>query len=106
NKLANVLGNLLTRNVNMIKKYRGTLPAGAPTEDIDRNLANATANLRGQIEQAYDRLDLQQAVLLPIELARTANGYIDATRPFSLAKDPAQAARLDTVLNLAVQATK
>jgi methionyl-tRNA synthetase len=45
-------------------------------------------------------------VMLPLELARTANGYIDATRPFSLAKDPAQAARLDTVLNLAIQATK
>ena len=44
--------------------------------------------------------------MLAIELARTANGYIDATRPFSLAKDPTQATRLDTVLNLALQATK
>src|SRR4030095_12189496 len=55
---------------------------------------------------AKEKLDLQQACLLPLELARAANGYIDATRPFSLAKDPAQAARLDTVLNLAAQATK
>ena len=29
--------------------------------------------------------------MLPMELARQANGYIDATEPFSLAKDPAQA---------------
>ena len=29
------------------------------------------------------------------------NGYIDATEPFKLAKDPANAARLDTVLNIA-----
>jgi len=106
NELANVLGNLLNRGINMLKKYRGTVPPGAATEDIDRNLVAATEALPTQIKAAYDKLELQQAVLLPIELARTANGYIDATRPFSLAKDPAQAARLDTVLNLAVQATK
>jgi methionyl-tRNA synthetase len=106
NELANVLGNLLNRNLNMIRKYRGNVPAGAATEDIDRNLVAATEALPAQVKSAYEKLDLQQAVLLPIELARTANGYIDATRPFSLAKDPAQASRLDTVLNLAVQATK
>ena len=43
NELANVLGNLLNRTINMIKKYRGTVPAGAATEDIDRNLVAATA---------------------------------------------------------------
>src|SRR2546423_2999159 len=106
NELANVLGNLLNRTINMVKKYRGTVPPGAATEDIDRNLVAATEALPAQIKQAYAKLELQQAVLLPIELARTANGYIDATRPFSLAKDPSQATRLDTVLNLAVQATK
>src|SRR3989440_4310021 len=106
NELANVLGNLLNRTINMVKKYRGTVPPGAASEDIDRNLVAATEPLTTQHQQAYQKLELQQVVLLPIELARTANGYIDATRPFSLAKDPAQASRLDTVLNLAVQATK
>ena len=42
--------------------------------------------------------------MLPVELARATNGYIDATAPFTLAKDPAKAARLDTVLNLSAQA--
>jgi methionyl-tRNA synthetase len=107
NELANVLGNLLNRNVNMIGKYRdGVLPAANPSEDIDRNLIAATEKLPAQITEAYAKLELQQACLLPVELARAANGYIDATRPFSLAKDPAQASRLDTVLNLAAQATK
>ena len=106
-ELANVLGNLLNRSLTMVNKYRaGSLPAGAPTEDIDRNLARLTAALPGQLCEAYAKLDLQQACLLPLELARAANGYIDATRPFSLAKDESQAARLDTVLNLAGQATR
>jgi methionyl-tRNA synthetase len=107
NELANVLGNLLNRNLNMVGKYRDRIvPAGQPTEDIDRNLVAMTAALPGQIADAYAKLELQQACMLPVELARAANGYIDATRPFSLAKDPAQSSRLDTVLNLAAQATK
>jgi methionyl-tRNA synthetase len=102
-----VLGNLLNRSLNMLNKYRaGSLPAGAASEDIDHNLVRQTQALPGQLQDAYAKLDLQQACLLPLELARAANGYIDATRPFSLAKDPAQAGRLDTVLNLAAQATK
>jgi methionyl-tRNA synthetase len=106
-ELANVLGNLLNRTLNMVNKYRGgALPAGAASEEIDHNLVRMTAALPEQLRAAYEKLDLQQACLLPLELARAANGFIDNTRPFSLAKDPAQAARLDTVLNLAAQATK
>ena len=41
-----------------------------------------------------------------MELARATNGYIDATAPFTLAKDPAKAERLDTVLNRSAQAIK
>jgi methionyl-tRNA synthetase len=41
--------------------------------------------------------------MLPLELARATNGYIDTTAPFALAKDPAKAKRLDTVLNVSAQ---
>jgi methionyl-tRNA synthetase len=44
--------------------------------------------------------------MLPVELARAANSYIDQTKPWALEKDPAQAQQLDTVLNLCVQACK
>ncbi|HEY1683509.1 MAG TPA: methionine--tRNA ligase [Tepidisphaeraceae bacterium] len=107
NELANVLGNLLNRTLNMINKYRsGVLPAAKPSEPIDHDLITRTRQLTGAISNAYANWQLQDAALLPIELARAANGYIDATRPFSLAKDPAQSERLDTVLNLSAQATK
>jgi len=119
NELGNVLGNLLNRVVNMIGKYRaGKVPPAIPSPSpgtpgegrgegsLDEQLIAATGKLPSQITHAYERLELQQACLLPIELARVANGYVDATRPFSLAKDPAQSARLDTVLNLSAQATK
>ena len=49
-------------------------------------------------------VELQHCTMLPMELARTTNGYIDATAPFKLAKDPAKASRLDTVLHVSSQA--
>src|SRR5438094_7509839 len=67
-------------------------------------MENAIGDFSPKLHAAYDACDLQQCALLPIELARHANGYIDATRPFSLAKDPAQAVGLDTVLHLSTMA--
>jgi methionyl-tRNA synthetase len=105
NELGNVVGNLLNRVLNMVGKYRGgALPNGKPTESIDRDLAAKIDALPQQLSEAYRTNALQQAALLPVDLARAANGYIDATAPFKLAKDPAQSARLDAVLNLATQA--
>jgi methionyl-tRNA synthetase len=104
-ELGNVVGNLLNRVLNMTAKYRGgVLPGVGPGDSADLNIAEATAKFQKQLEKAYDGFELQQAAILPIELARAANGYIDTTAPFKLAKDPAQAGRLDTVLNLSTQA--
>lgn len=107
NELANVLGNLLNRVLTMVNKYRGgVLPAMAEKQDIDDVLTGAIGQFPNLLASHYQSLELQHAATAPIELARTANGYIDATRPFSLAKEPAQSARLDTVLNLSAQAIK
>ncbi len=104
NDLANVVGNCLNRVLRMIGRYRGgVLPKATPTEQIDLDLETKAAGLVGQVTAAYERLALQQAATLPIDLARATNGYIDATEPFRLAKDESQSERLDTVLNLACQ---
>ena len=105
NELRNVLGNLLNRVLKMIGNYRsGKLPAiTAPLKDIDRNLQTYLDKLQADITAAYEKCELQQCALLPIELARLTNGYIDATAPFKLAKDPTQSARLDTILHLSAQ---
>jgi methionyl-tRNA synthetase len=104
NELGNVLGNCLNRIMTMVPKYRGALPAAQELQDIDRALIEKTHRLRSDLARAYDRIELQQCAILPIDLARAANGYIEATAPFKLAKDPAQSARLDTVLNVVTQA--
>lgn len=105
-ELGNVLGNLLNRNLNMIKKYRGTVPALGQAGPEDAAVEQAIAELPAKLKSAYEDFRLQDCVLLPIEVARAANTYIDQTRPFTLAKDPAQSARLDTVLNMIARATQ
>jgi methionyl-tRNA synthetase len=104
-ELGNVLGNCLNRIMNMVPKYRGGgVPAAGELHEIDRSLVDRIERLPGELSKAYSDVALQQCVLIPIELARATNGYIDATAPFKLAKDPAQTARLDTVLNVATRA--
>ncbi len=105
-ELANVLGNCLNRVVKMIGRYRGgVLPAaGGQMEELDRALVARTASLGEELAKAYEECELQHCAVLPLELARATNGYIEATAPFSLAKDPAKAGRLDTVLNVSAQA--
>jgi len=100
-ELADVVGNCLNRVVKMLHRYRdGVLPqVSSSAEGIDRQLLDQTAALPALLEQAYRNLDLQQAALLPLELARATNGYLEATAPFQLAKDPKQAGRVDEILS-------
>ncbi len=98
--LANDLGNLLNRTVSMIGKYRdGMIPAGVET---DLDVACATA-VREWIV-AMDDLLLHQGIEAGMSMVRSANAFIDQTRPWALAKDPDQASRLDDVLGSLVRA--
>jgi methionyl-tRNA synthetase len=104
-ELAKVLGNCLNRIVKMIGSYRGGLlpPAVEPDrlEEADRALLAQVEALPVELEKAYRAFQLQRCALLPIELARAINVYIEVTAPFRLAKDPSKAGRLETVLSTA-----
>ncbi|MGH7214658.1 MAG: methionine--tRNA ligase [Tepidisphaeraceae bacterium] len=105
NELANVVGNCLNRLLKMTGKYRGgVLPAPGDSADVDAHLRDQLAAFPAKLRGAYGRIALHECALLPVELARATNGYIDATEPFKLAKDESKKGRLDTVLNLSAQA--
>jgi methionyl-tRNA synthetase len=92
-ELANGLGNLLNRSLSMIKRYRqGRVPGGT------NQLAAELAECRVRVVECYRGHLLQAALQTAIALVTRANQYIDQTSPFKLAKDPAQAARLDDIL--------
>ena len=96
-ELANGLGNLVNRSLSMLKRYRnGIVPAA--NNELAADAGKVVSETRSRLEQN----DLQGALHSIWSLVTRANQYVDHTAPFKLAKDPAQAARLDEVLyNLA-----
>ncbi len=96
-ELANGLGNLVNRSLSMVKRYRnGVVPARS--DELAPDAGKAIADTRSALEHNH----LQTALLNIWSLVTRANQYVDQTAPFKLAKDLANAKRLDEVLyNLA-----
>jgi len=92
-ELAKKLGNLLNRSLSMLNRYRdGVTPSRS--DELAPEAAKVVAETRSLLEQN----ELQAALQSIWSLVAHANKYIDDTAPFKLAKDPAQAKRLDEVL--------
>ncbi|HZR20370.1 MAG TPA: methionine--tRNA ligase [Verrucomicrobiae bacterium] len=96
-ELANGLGNLVNRSLSMLKRYRnGVVPKRS--DELAPDAERVVSETRVLLEQHR----LQPALQSIWSLVTRANQYVDHTAPFKLAKDPAQAERLDQVLyNLA-----
>lgn len=113
-ELANGLGNLVNRSLSMLKKYRQgivperplTRPAATHSPSAgerdgvrsDQPLADVAAKVTAETRALLENNELQAALQSIWSLVTRANQYVDQTKPFSLAKDPAQAQRLDEVL--------
>lgn len=92
-ELANGLGNLVNRSLSMLKRYRnGAVPK--PSSELASDAERVVTHTRQLLEQNR----LQPALHEIWSLVTRGNQYVDHTAPFKLAKDPAQAARLDEVL--------
>jgi methionyl-tRNA synthetase len=96
-ELANGLGNLVNRSLSMLKRYRNGIVPKRSDE-----LAQKTNEDVWEVIDALKENYLQEALEFIWKIVTRANQYVDQTAPFKLAKDPAQAQRLDEVLyNLA-----
>ncbi len=93
-ELANDLGNLASRSLSMIERYRdGVIPGGDPTE-LDERIPDTLVRYRS----AMDKNLLHQGIAAAMELTGAANVFIEESAPWSLAKDPERAAELDATL--------
>ncbi len=94
-ELANEYGNLASRTLAMVRRYRdGILPA-AP---IDPELANDFEGLAEEVSALLDRAELTQALDAVWQRVRRLNRYVEERAPWTLAKDEQRAGKLDEVL--------
>jgi methionyl-tRNA synthetase len=86
--LANDLGNLLNRTLNMVKKYcAGNVPS-ITNEDIpiDHALKAIGLRLGEQVTNAYETLAFNQACEAILTLVQASNKFIDEQAPWTLYK--------------------
>ncbi len=94
-ELANDFGNLASRTIAMLHRYRdGTLPAAEPDPALAAEI-DATA---GEVSDMLDRADLSGALEAAWQRVRRLNRFVEEQAPWTLAKDDARAGELDRVL--------
>lgn len=96
-ELAKVLGNLASRAISMIGKYRDGVVPDAPGAGLDDAVEAAFTAAR----EAIDDFKVHEAMAAAMDLARAANGYVEERQPWTQAKEAAaggDAAELDETL--------
>ena len=98
-ELANVYGNLVNRTIAMTNKYfNGQLTDPDCFEELDQQLIDTCKQTVTKYYEKMDQLRVADAIDVVFDLLRRSNKYIDETSPWTLAKQPENKARLNTVL--------
>jgi methionyl-tRNA synthetase len=94
-ELANELGNLASRTLSMIDRYRDGI---VPEADLDPALAGDFEGLRDEVSGLLDHAEITQALERIWQRVRRLNRYVEERAPWQLAKDESQAGELDRTL--------
>ncbi len=97
--LANILGNLVNRTINMSDKYfDGVVTDCGVTEPVDEDLKGVVLAAVDKADEKMEELRVADAITEIFAIFRRCNKYIDETTPWSLAKDESKTDRLSTIL--------
>jgi methionyl-tRNA synthetase len=94
-ELANEYGNLASRTIAMITRYRD---GAVPPATLDATLAPDFDGLAERVTELIGRADLTPALDEVWQRVRRLNRYVEEQAPWQLAKDEARAGDLDVVL--------
>src|SRR5215216_5815694 len=94
-ELANDYGNLASRTLAMVERYRDGV---VPDVDVDPALAEDFEGLVEEVSDLLDRAEITQALDRIWKRVRRLNRYVEEQAPWQLAKEDSKAAELDTTL--------
>ncbi|UJR78311.1 methionine--tRNA ligase [Sandaracinus amylolyticus] len=99
-ELANQLGNLVARTVTLIERAGGHVPSAhaAHEGELEHALRAEVDALATGVDEALDRFAPHDAASAISRVVLAANTYADRRAPWSLARDPAARAALETTL--------
>ena len=100
--LANAWGNLASRTISMVERYRaGVVPAGRDA-GLDRAAEADTKAYHAALDGSAGYL-LHDALKSVWKMIARGNEFVDAQAPWKLAKDPASSDELDRTLGALVR---
>jgi methionyl-tRNA synthetase len=105
-ELANILGNFVNRALVLTQKYYdGSVPALGELTDSDKDVIAQMEAIPVNISKLVYDYKLREAQAEAMKLARLGNEYLAETEPWKMVKDPANAERVATIMNIALQIT-
>jgi methionyl-tRNA synthetase len=105
--LANTIGNLLNRTSSMARKwFDAAVPPAAAGGDPCHPLALAAVQAAAAVNAGLEQLDFRRAAEAILQLATTANGYLNDQAPWKAMKEPAQEAVVAADLYAVLEASR
>ena len=93
--LANGLGNLAARTLNMIQQYRN---GDVPEAPHDEEIVERSRDIVESVQESYERFEFSKALELIWSFIAVLDKFIVERAPWKLAKDPDKQALLDQTL--------
>ena len=105
--LANNLGNLVSRTLNMTAKFaEGRVPQPGEPEEAEREVQAAAAEAVVAVDRHLRAMEPQRALEAAFRIVDAANRYLELREPWKAAKDPAREASVPTTLYTCCEALR
>jgi len=93
--------NIASRSAGfLVKRFGGIVDDQAMTHPLLAELASAS----DEIADLYETREFAKALRRIMELADAVNGFVDANKPWEIAKDPAREQELQTICSVTLEA--
>jgi methionyl-tRNA synthetase len=105
--LANNLGNLVSRTLNMTARFAGAaVPEPAPGGDLERGIACAAPETAARVDACLRACEPHRALEAIVAFLDQVNRYLETRAPWKAAKDPALEASVPTTLYTSCEALR